>query len=104
MCIYIYIYIYIHTHSAFQALLDLTEQIGEAKHPGLAEDELNTLPTQIYSSPQGAAAAKVKAENPEDKQCRICFEDFASGDNLRALPCCHRYHKICLDTWIQVMF
>jgi len=32
--------------------------------------------------------------------CSICFEDYASGDLMRVLPCAHRFHVTCIDRWL----
>ncbi|KAJ1835503.1 hypothetical protein LPJ63_001055 [Coemansia sp. RSA 2711] len=32
--------------------------------------------------------------------CPICLEEFDCGDHLRELPCLHRYHLMCIDTWL----
>jgi hypothetical protein len=31
----------------------------------------------------------------------VCLCDFESGDEIRTLPCKHRYHKDCIDQWIS---
>lgn len=31
--------------------------------------------------------------------CGICYEDYASGDAVRVLPCRHRFHIECVDRW-----
>lgn len=32
--------------------------------------------------------------------CPICTEDFTRGDDIRILPCNHRYHPACIDPWL----
>ncbi|CAE7568262.1 RNF43, partial [Symbiodinium pilosum] len=34
------------------------------------------------------------------KKCCICLEDFVEGQQLRILPCFHRYHQGCIDEWL----
>mmetsp|Transcript_2959 Transcript_2959/g.4278 ORF Transcript_2959/g.4278 Transcript_2959/m.4278 type:complete len:464 (-) Transcript_2959:149-1540(-) len=32
--------------------------------------------------------------------CTICFDDFTSGEQLKALPCRHGFHAPCIDPWL----
>jgi hypothetical protein len=32
--------------------------------------------------------------------CSICTEDFTRGDDIRILPCSHKYHPACIDPWL----
>jgi hypothetical protein len=32
--------------------------------------------------------------------CSVCLVEFADGDVLRILPCLHRFHVSCVDTWL----
>ncbi|GAB4826237.1 hypothetical protein Ancab_009102 [Ancistrocladus abbreviatus] len=34
-------------------------------------------------------------------ECRICHEEYQSGESLRFLRCAHYYHAHCINKWIQ---
>ncbi|CAK4648307.1 hypothetical protein LEN26_005998 [Aphanomyces euteiches] len=38
---------------------------------------------------------------PTDEMCPICLIEYASDDELRQLPCMHRYHPPCIDEWLK---
>lgn len=33
--------------------------------------------------------------------CRVCFEEYKDNEDLRVLPCFHRFHKDCIDAWLE---
>lgn len=35
-----------------------------------------------------------------DLGCSICTEDFTRGEDVRVLPCNHKYHPACIDPWL----
>lgn len=37
----------------------------------------------------------------QQDQCSVCLEKFQDGDQLRLLPCMHKYHRCCIDEWFQ---
>jgi hypothetical protein len=39
-------------------------------------------------------------EQEESQECSICFEDLIPNKDLRALPCGHKYHALCISQWI----
>lgn len=42
------------------------------------------------------------ADNTSAKMCSICFNDYASGEQLKVLPCGHKYHKECIEQWFRL--
>ncbi|KAF6831122.1 E3 ubiquitin-protein ligase [Colletotrichum plurivorum] len=60
----------------------------------------------------GAAASSTLTENPalsdnaekgsqeENLGCSICTEDFSVGEDVRVLPCNHKFHPNCVDPWL----
>ena len=37
----------------------------------------------------------------KDKNCIICLDDMEKGDEIRTLRCMHKFHKKCVDSWLE---
>ena len=49
----------------------------------------------------GAATAKPSSTNEDSSLgCSICTEDFNQGEDVRVLPCDHKFHPACVDPWL----
>ncbi|KAI0011720.1 hypothetical protein F4779DRAFT_571859 [Xylariaceae sp. FL0662B] len=72
--------------------------------PDALERERTSTPEARPNNPPGAAVA----ENPSNAApaidehigCSICTEDFTVGQDVRVLPCDHRFHPRCVDPWL----
>ncbi|KAK4226445.1 hypothetical protein QBC38DRAFT_228835 [Podospora fimiseda] len=44
----------------------------------------------------------VKDSRPSEEHlgCPICTEDFTVGEDVRVLPCDHKFHPACIDPWL----
>lgn len=51
------------------------------------------------SSPP-AVTTKVSEDDGEILGCTICTEDFTVGEDVRVLPCSHKFHPACVDPWL----
>jgi RING-like zinc finger len=81
--------------------------------PEANEDEEAKTPTVVaraadsnVESGLGAAQAESIGSGQEtapregELGCSICTEDFKTGEDVRVLPCNHKYHPACIDPWL----
>ncbi|CAA0818464.1 Receptor homology region- transmembrane domain-and RING domain-containing protein 2 [Striga hermonthica] len=59
---------------------------------GLSSRLVQAMPSLIFT-----AAIE---DNCTSQTCAICLEDYSVGERLRILPCCHKFHASCVDTWL----
>lgn len=52
-------------------------------------------------SQKQAGAYLYKKSVGKIEKCSICIEVYEDNDKLKALPCFHKFHFDCIDTWIQ---
>lgn len=67
---------------------------------------LETEKTEAESSGSGSASASGSGSNADGTDesgqlgCSICTEDFTKGEEVRVLPCNHKFHPECVDPWL----
>ncbi|KEF58772.1 uncharacterized protein A1O9_03615 [Exophiala aquamarina CBS 119918] len=60
----------------------------------------------IKEGSESAPPTVTPANNPDGTDaeghlgCSICTEDFQKGEELRVLPCNHKFHPDCVDPWL----
>jgi len=82
-------------------------EAAEAKESSEAQSTSTVPVTEVVEeSGMGPNTHAAPAESHEDKVegsglgCSICTEDFTKGEDVRVLPCNHKYHPACIDPWL----
>lgn len=65
---------------------------------GLGHVQTTTAPGAADSGVAENATHKEKIEM--SLECAICWEDFSQGEEVRMLPCEHKFHPKCIDPWL----
>ncbi|KAJ4837337.1 Receptor y region, transmembrane domain and RING domain-containing protein 2 [Turnera subulata] len=59
---------------------------------GMSKRLVKAMPTLIFTAAQ--------EDNCTSTTCAICLEDYSVGEKLRILPCRHKFHAFCVDSWL----
>lgn len=80
-------------------------KVNKSENKGTASDAAPTAAGTTVASGLGQAeSVKSSGENTTggdgELGCSICTEDFVAGEDVRLLPCRHKYHPACVDPWL----
>ncbi|KAK0706838.1 hypothetical protein B0T26DRAFT_743973 [Lasiosphaeria miniovina] len=79
---------------------------NEAALAAVTESHLNVTAASSPSADLSATKIDEHIQNENHSQddehlgCSICTEDFTVGEDVRVLPCDHKFHPPCIDPWL----
>ena len=86
---------------AVQVQRPSTEQLprSESTKENEGSEEVTTEKAAATGSlPEGEASTDANAES--GLACSVCTDDFTKGQDVRVLPCNHKFHPECIDPWL----
>lgn len=77
-----------------------TDQASRGAKTGNGNGTINhTMSGAVAAQEQQAANPGGNTED-ETLGCSICTDDFTVGEDVRVLPCNHKFHPPCIDPWL----
>ncbi|KAI2625492.1 hypothetical protein GGS21DRAFT_304639 [Xylaria nigripes] len=75
-----------------------TESPTEAANTTNAQHTPKSTPAPTNPPPQESSNERQSGD--DHLGCSICTEDFTVGEDVRVLPCNHKFHPACVDPWL----
>jgi hypothetical protein len=79
-----------------------TGDTASADHAEFQRNAATDHPSGIAAALPIAAGAVTSQNSTSDEGlgCSICTDDFEQGQDIRVLPCSHKFHPDCVDPWL----
>lgn len=78
-----------------------TEHTDSHADQTAVEQREGSIPAEATAATKSNANSAVSPDdNREGLGCSICTEDFERGQDIRVLPCDHKFHPACIDPWL----
>ena len=66
------------------------------------DDDQNGSPLAAMSADEIVGIPTIELVQRMSSRCTICLESLERGERVRILPCLHRYHIQCIDSWLSI--
>jgi len=100
---------HLHSNNSAQQMYMEPQQ---PKSQGLTKAQINQLASSTYQSKskkvikpsKGKNLGKNVNKNEESlcDSCPICIMNYKDGEKIKSLPCLHKFHKNCIDKWLEI--
>ncbi|CAH2077865.1 unnamed protein product [Thlaspi arvense] len=69
---------------------------------GASDDQISSLPSWKYKLIDETSGSD-SAQATDDPECCICLAKYKDKEEVRKLPCSHRFHLKCVDQWLRII-
>lgn len=67
----------------------------------MRHDNPDDFITDFHPGPGFDTKASTSNSSEEEDKCPICLDALKRYQNIKTLPCIHKFHKKCVDNWLR---